>query len=174
MRHTYACWFVSRYNPIWAPGGHFVTIFFMSGVITQTCLNRFDLKLVQGHWPKSYICLSICFTIQSNMAILWQFFHVQHVSTDFIQSWYKAIDLCHTYARRFFYAIQSNMAARRPFCYDFFMSGAITQTCLNQFHLKLVQGHWPMSYICTSICFAIWFYLAVLEAFLFHNLKELH
>ena len=69
------------------------------------------------------------------------------IIADFFQSWYKDIDVRHTYAC-WFVIIQSN-------CDDFFMSRAITQTCLNWFHSKLVQGHRPMSYICMSICFAI-------------------
>ena len=41
----------------------------------------------------------------------------------FFQSLYKDIDLFHTLI---FFVTQSNMAARGPFCYRFFMSGAIT------------------------------------------------
>ena len=84
--------------------------FFMSGAITQKCLDRFHSKSVQLHRPMSYICTSIFLPYNpiwppgSHFVTIFSCPepYLRPVSTDFLQRWYKDIDLCHTYARWFF------------------------------------------------------------------------
>ena len=121
----------------------------MSRAITQTYLNRFHSKLLKD--------IEICHTYAQ------RFFRdtiqygcqeaILYLSTDSLQSWYKDIYLCHTYAHHLF--PRYNPILPPAFYYDFVMSRAITLTCLNWFLSKLVQGHRPMSYMCTLICFMI-------------------
>ena len=66
--HTYAHQFISWYDLIWPPGSHFVAIFSWLWSIIPTSLNRFYSNLVQRQCNVAYICLSIYFTIRSNMA----------------------------------------------------------------------------------------------------------